>query len=84
MLWYEIPTSYLQLSGSKKVRWSGDGENQLFYNLNDDGVEECTVFFFCIPKYNKIKEGFDVIYIAGLPYYGDGEESIKVPGNLKV
>lgn len=83
MLWYEIDTSYLKLSGSNKVRWSGDGENQLFYNLNNYGLVESSIFFYCIPEYIESKAEYDVTYMAGLPYSKNGDELIKISDNIK-
>jgi hypothetical protein len=83
VLWYEIPPSHGRLSGSRKMRSSGDGVNQAFYVYDENGTEECRLYFYSKGEYNEKKANWDDIYMAGVPVYADREGPIKISDAVK-
>ena len=71
VLWYELFPSNYQLNGTRKVRWEGlgSGLSGVFYELDGEGNEECTVYFFSERIYNsKSDESYEVAMVS-LPKY---------------
>lgn len=80
VLWYELDPSNYQLNGTKKIRWDGlnSGLDQVFYELDKEGNEECIVYFFLKPIYNNKTNQTDIVGMVALPQYSAYSENIMI------
>ena len=78
-LWYSMGSFWYLLLGSRKVVWPWDGKYLSFYQLDQDGNEECETFFM-VRDFNE-EESLCVVMI---PKYAEKEREVKVPEEMKV
>ncbi|WP_313259744.1 hypothetical protein [Lacrimispora sp.] len=81
VLWYELFPSNYQLNGTRKVRWEGlgSGLSGVFYELDAEGHEECTVYFFSKRIYNsKTDESYEVAMVSLPKYAAFNQEDIML------
>lgn len=84
LLWKQIEPSYYSLNGSGAIRWE-NGSGNVFYNLDENGEEVCSVFFMVRGTYSKEKEQRENVYLVSLPKYTEKlkdeyEENITCQG----
>ncbi|WP_310603179.1 hypothetical protein [Anaerosporobacter sp.] len=79
LLWYEIQNSYIDLNGTRKMIWEGDGLLQCVYELDENGEDICTLSFYWAGRYKGKIDQYEEIYMLGLPNYYNEEEQIELP-----
>lgn len=70
LLWKQIEPSYYSLNGSRAMRWE-NGSGNVFYNLDENGEEVCSIFFMIREVYNEESEEGEVVYLVSLPKYAE-------------
>ncbi|MBD5541713.1 MAG: hypothetical protein HDR00_11095 [Lachnospiraceae bacterium] len=70
LLWKQIEPSYYSLNGSGAIRWE-NGSGNVFYSLDENGAEVCSVFFMIRGTYNEESEQSETVYLVSLPKYAE-------------
>lgn len=72
-IWWGYLHSGGDILGSRKIRFSFEGADSYFYQLNKDGVIEYTISF--LPITNNTGTDMDLV---SLPNYGDGKTDLQL------
>jgi len=65
-LWLDMSPSWYQLNGSLKIRWNRGGLSHIFYQLDENGKELFSVYFYSFQKPNSNGEA-EEYYMVALP-----------------
>ena len=63
--------------------WNGEGIRHIFYQLDKDGEEEYSLFFFERDGYNKKTKQGEIIYMVALPQYANNNKQIEITREMK-
>lgn len=70
-LWKNIEQGHYAINGSMAMRWD-DGSGAVFYNLDEEGKESCSVSFMIRSAYNAI---IGPRYLVSLPRYAEAAKN---------
>ena len=79
VLWRDMSAPGYSITGSRKITWDhfGTGARCAFYQLDENGETEYSLFFLSEEGPGKQAGQAEVVYVLTLPIYGDENEQIR-------
>lgn len=78
VLWQDLCSTWYRVMGTGKVFWNNGGNDIVFYELDEQGNEKLSVYFYSEEFYNREKDTAEIRYMVALPQYSDENEQRNI------
>lgn len=78
VLWQDLCSTWYRVMGTGKVFWNNGGSDIVFYELDEQGNEKLSVYFYSEEFYNREKDTEEIRYMVALPQYSDEKEQSDI------